>query len=87
MKPISPDWRRKVVPAPIRINMLPAHRDVADFVPSPEPDRDGDAIETEENDIREHFHEKLRPLLRGGLSAGAAAATPAGMQPTSWWQP
>jgi hypothetical protein len=57
------------------MNVMPASRDVADFVAGPEHDRKGSAIETEENDILEHFHEKLRLLLRGG--SRAAAATPA----------
>jgi hypothetical protein len=56
------------------MNVMPASRDVADFVAGPERDRKGSAIETEENDILEHFHEKLRLLLRGGFESGGGHA-------------
>ena len=42
------------------MSVLPAGRDVTDFVPGPERDRHGGTEETQEDDIRECFHRKPR---------------------------
>jgi hypothetical protein len=51
--------------------VIPPEREVADLVPGPSRDCNGRTKETERDDVREGFHERLR--LRGGLSTTVAA--------------